>query len=121
MPILNGLESTEQIRLFENETRPELTRVSQQLNQRIPIFAVSASLLENERDKLYAHGMDGWILKPIDFKRLRVVLKGIIDPEQRERDVYTTGCNWEAGGWLKERGARPAARHRRNEPKSSAS
>jgi CheY-like chemotaxis protein len=105
MPILNGFESTEQIRIFEKKTMPELCRLSQQLNQRIPIFAVSASLLEKERDKLSSRGMDGWILKPIDFKRLRAILKGINDPGRREKDVYTAGCNWEAGGWLQERTA----------------
>ena len=46
------------------------------------------------------YGMDGWILKPIDFKRLRVILRGVVDPLQRERDVYHVGSNWEVGGWL---------------------
>lgn len=102
MPILNGLESAEQIRIFEKETQPEVDRASHKLNHRIPIFAVSASLMEGERDKLFARGLDGWILKPIDFKRLRFILKGVIDPQQRERDVYRVGGNWEAGGWLRE-------------------
>jgi hypothetical protein len=44
--------------------------------------------------------MDGWILKPIDFKRLRIILKGINDLSQRSEDIWRPGCNWEAGGWL---------------------
>ncbi len=75
-------------------------RLSKQLNGRIPIFAVSASLLEKQRADMLALGMDGWILKPIDFKRLRRILSGILDPIQRSQDIYTPGCSWEAGGWL---------------------
>ena len=50
---------------------------------------------------MYDLGMDGWILKPIDFKRLRVILRGVTDPAQRVRDVYQKGVfSWEQGGWL---------------------
>lgn len=101
MPILNGLEASERIREFE-KTFPlsDVQRLSLKLNGRIPIFAVSASLYEHQRSKLSDAGMDGWILKPIDFKRLAIILKGVTDLAQRERDRYTTGCNWEVGGWL---------------------
>ena len=105
MPILNGFEATRGIRELEKAQPVPNRRLSQNLNGRIPIFAVSASLLEQQRDTLSDCGMDGWILKPIDFKRLNVILKGILDPEQRQKDVYQPGCNWEAGGWLKERQA----------------
>ncbi|EAU85944.2 atypical/HisK protein kinase [Coprinopsis cinerea okayama7 len=76
MPILNGFEATEQIR--QVEPQPSMpSRPSCKLNDgRIPIFAVSASLKESQRDELAEHGMDGWILKPIDFKRLNTILKG---------------------------------------------
>ncbi|KAH9924618.1 uncharacterized protein BXZ73DRAFT_79180 [Epithele typhae] len=99
MPLLNGYEATERIRALE-EGKDCLDRISHKLNGRIPIFAVSASLFETQREELYKLGMDGWILKPIDFKRLRTILRGITDPIQREKDVYHTGSNWEVGGWL---------------------
>ncbi|KAJ3992676.1 phytochrome-like protein [Lentinula boryana] len=102
MPILNGLEASERIRAFE-KTAPlssDDQRLSQMLNGRMPIFAVSASLYEQQRFKLSEAGMDGWILKPIDFKRLATILKGVTDLAQRESDRYTPGCNWEIGGWL---------------------
>ncbi|KIK69752.1 hypothetical protein GYMLUDRAFT_34142 [Collybiopsis luxurians FD-317 M1] len=102
MPILNGFEASEKIREVER-TSPassENERPSLSLNGRIPIFAVSASLYEQQRSKLSDAGMDGWILKPIDFKRLAVILKGVTDPVQRELDRYRPGCNWEIGGWL---------------------
>ena len=99
MPLLNGYEATERIRVLEQD-KDLVDRLSHKLNGRIPIFAVSASLFENQREDLYKMGMDGWILKPIDFKRLRVILRGVVDPHQRQKDVYHPGCNWEIGGWL---------------------
>lgn len=102
MPILNGFEATEQIREVEAKSPSSALRISHQLNGRIPIFAVSASLFEQQRDKLSKCGMDGWILKPIDFKRLGVILSGVTDVDQRQRDMYRPGCNWERGGWLRE-------------------
>ncbi|KZS90438.1 hypothetical protein SISNIDRAFT_415403 [Sistotremastrum niveocremeum HHB9708] len=101
MPILNGFEATKRIRQIEKEQpSTSTTRKSIYLNGRIPIFAVSASLQEKQRDDMFALGMDGWVLKPIDFKRLRVLIQGIHVPEERQRNVYRPGYSWEAGGWL---------------------
>lgn len=100
MPLLNGYEATERIRGLEQKTTETVDRSSHKLNGRLPIFAVSASLFEHQRDELYRLGMDGWILKPIDFKRLRTILRGVLDPVQRQKDIYHPGCNWEIGGWL---------------------
>ncbi|CAA7261458.1 unnamed protein product [Cyclocybe aegerita] len=107
MPILDGFEATRRIRDFEEKeikrnTASSVHRLSHTLNGRIPIFAVSASLLEDQREELVHHGVDGWILKPIDFKRFLNILKGVTDPEQRHRDAYRKGCNWEVGGWLQQ-------------------
>jgi CheY-like chemotaxis protein len=103
MPILNGFEATQEIRKVEKASSSDSSlaglRQSHKLNGRIPIFAVSASLLEHQRNELAEYGMDGWILKPIDFHRLSIILKGVTDPAQRERDIYCPG-NWECGGWL---------------------
>lgn len=109
MPLLNGFEAAKAIRVLEmdvaNDPTPPETpvRLSKKLNGRIPIFAVSASLFERQRDEMIADGIDGWILKPIDFKRLRDILKGILDPVQRASDLYSPTCNWESGGWLEDR------------------
>jgi CheY-like chemotaxis protein len=102
MPLLNGYEATERIRVLEQDNKLVHQRRAHKLNNgRIPIFAVSASLFEVQRDEMYSLGMDGWILKPIDFKRLRIILRGVTDPDQRTRDVYRKGVsNWEQGGWL---------------------
>lgn len=99
MPLINGYEATERIRAMEEGAVPP-DRLSHTLNGRIPIFAVSASLFENQHEALARIGLDGWILKPLDFKRIRVILRGVVDPAQRELDMYRPGCNWEMGGWL---------------------
>ena len=100
MPLLNGYEATERIRALEAEVPTTSPRLSHQINGRLPIFAVSASLFEEHREEMSKLGIDGWILKPIDFKRLRIILTGVTDPSQREKDLYRSGCNWEIGGWL---------------------
>ncbi|KAF8073642.1 GAF domain-like protein [Lyophyllum atratum] len=103
MPILNGFDSTRKIREFEKSSaQPPQPRLSHHLNGRIPIFAVSASLLERQCDELIGYGMDGWILKPIDFRRLGAILKGVTDRSQRQHHCYKKGCSWEGGGWLPE-------------------
>ncbi|KZO92680.1 hypothetical protein CALVIDRAFT_519984 [Calocera viscosa TUFC12733] len=110
MPILNGFEASEKIREYESQNvlAQGTARPSTILNGRIPIFAVSASLVEGARETLSERGMDGWILKPIDYKRLGTLLRGISDHTQRAADVYRQG-HWEIGGWLEPPpGASPA-------------
>lgn len=105
MPIVNGFEAAQHIRALEADktVRVQMDRVSHKLNGRLPIFAVSASLVEQQREELISYGMDGWILKPIDFKRLNTILEGVTDIEQRNRDIYRLGAHWELGGWLEDR------------------
>ena len=100
MPLLNGYEATECVRNLEKDFEPP-RRLSHRLNGRIPTFAVSASLVEEKRQEIINFGIDGWILKPIDFKRLRLILRGITDPAQRLKDLYEEGRSWELGGWLR--------------------
>ena len=72
------------------------------LNGRVPVFAVSASLLEKEREKYLTAGFDGWILKPVDFKRLDTLLAGIVIDDKRVECLYKPG-EWEKGGWFEKR------------------
>ncbi|KAJ7081397.1 phytochrome-like protein, partial [Mycena belliarum] len=102
MPILDGYGATERIRVVEKLTPQSANlRLSTRVNGgHIPIFAVSASLREHRREEMANYGLDGWVLKPIDFKRLKIILHGVTDSAQRARDLYHAGCSWEAGGWL---------------------
>lgn len=102
MPIVDGLTSTKMIRSFEKSFPDEFLSKRAALNGRVPIFAVSASLVEKNRQVYIDAGFDGWILKPIDFKRLTVIMSGIVDEETRERCLYEPG-EWERGGWFAKR------------------
>lgn len=105
MPICNGQDSCKRIRALERERgakeggnadRP----ASHVLNGRVPIFAVSATLTPAMRGEMVEIGMDGWILKPVDFSRLSILLRGVTEKEKRDSEQWTAGKNWEKGGWF---------------------
>lgn len=102
MPIVDGLTSTKMIRSFEKSFPDKFLSKRAALNGRVPIFAVSASLVEKDRQKYINAGFDSWILKPIDFKRLGVLLSGIVEESTRKSCLYKPGA-WERGGWFVER------------------
>jgi hypothetical protein len=108
MPIVDGLSSTKMIRSIE--ASPEHRGYSDlaKSNGRIPIFAVSASLVETEKHNYVDAGFDGWILKPIDFKRLATLLLGITEEATRRSCLYVPG-EWERGGWFHERLPEPSS------------
>ena len=57
--------------------------------------------MERQRDGLEQARIDGWILKPIDFRRLQVILCGVTDHVQRSLSEYRIGCRWlQAALWL---------------------
>lgn len=94
MPLVDGHLATKMVRLLERSTEdPTRNRV------RIPIIAVSASLLEECRFDYIECGFDGWLMKPVDFFRLDFLLRGIRDIDLRRRAQYTPG-QWEQGGWF---------------------
>lgn len=115
MPIMDGLTATKTIREIEHAGEHEhLSSIS--LNHgRIPIFAVSASLMEREKQTYMSAGFDGWILKPIDFKRLETLLFGIIDDQTRNDAVYEAG-EWERGGWFRKRLELPSQEKAKDAP-----
>lgn len=99
MPIVDGLTSTKMIRSFEKSHPTHMLSTRASLNGRIPVIAVSASLLEKERRIYIDAGFDGWILKPVSFPRLAEILTGIVDSKVRRDNLYRQG-NWEKGGWF---------------------
>ena len=103
MPIVDGLTSTKMIRSLE-KTHSGILSLRASTNGRVPIFAVSASLVERERQTYIDAGFDGWILKPVDFKRLNTLIAGIVDDDIRNSCVYKPG-EWERGGWFHPRGS----------------
>ena len=89
------------VRSFEKSCPGKLSKRAR-INGRIPIIAVSASLVEKDRQIYIDAGFDAWILKPIDIKRLDALLTGIVSVEVRRQCLYKAGC-WEQGGWFRDR------------------
>ncbi|MCP3944593.1 MAG: response regulator [Desulfobacteraceae bacterium] len=56
MPVMDGLEATRQIRIYEKEK--ELSQV--------PIIAMTGNAFESDREKCFKAGMDDFIPKPVD-------------------------------------------------------
>ncbi|KGO44338.1 CheY-like superfamily [Penicillium expansum] len=100
MPILDGMKATRAIREFESKTPKEALSEKAIHNNRVPIFAVSASLVEKDRDSYVDTGFDGWVMKPINFARLNVLLSGLCDLSARQAATYTPDREWENGGWF---------------------
>lgn len=104
MPICNGQESCKRIRAFERQrqgTAVDGLPASHILNDgRVPIFAVSATLTFSMREEMVDIGMSGWILKPVDFSRLSILLRGVSERTKRDGERWTVGKDWEKGGWF---------------------
>ncbi|KAH7069888.1 hypothetical protein BKA63DRAFT_91077 [Paraphoma chrysanthemicola] len=98
MPIVDGLTSTKMIRSFEKTHKGNYSPRAA-LCGRVPIIAVSASLIERDRQQYIDAGFDAWILKPIPFDRLNKLMEAIIDTKVREECLYQPG-SWERGGWF---------------------
>lgn len=101
MPIVDGLTSAKMFRSFEKTHPNHQLSTRAALNKRVPIIAVSASLVERERQVYIDAGFDGWILKPIAFNRLSEIMNGLVDQEARRNSIYRPG-GWEYGGWFDE-------------------
>jgi len=98
MPIVDGLTSTKMIRSHE-KTHTNLYSPRAALCGRIPIIAVSASLIERDRQQYIDAGFDAWILKPISFDRLKKLMAAVVDSAIRQECLYQPGA-WEKGGWF---------------------
>jgi len=66
MPELNGYGATAQIRAAE-----------QLSGSHIPIIGLTAHAMQGAREECIAHGMDGYLTKPIDTEALWVELEGV--------------------------------------------
>jgi hypothetical protein len=98
MPIVDGLTSTKMIRSYE-KTHTNIYSPRAALCGRVPIIAVSASLIERDRQQYIDAGFDAWILKPISFDRLNKLMGAIVDTDSRIECLYAPG-QWERGGWF---------------------
>jgi len=98
MPIMDGKTAAKEIRKLEAKPDHQQSTNSLRVDNRIPIFAVSASLYESDRGGL-SEDFDGWLLKPLDFGRVRDLFQALQDPVKRNKEVYVQG-QWERGGYF---------------------
>jgi len=63
MPEMDGLEATGEIRKTSMETQPV-------------IMAMTANVMQGDRDACLQAGMDDYISKPIDFEIMRMMITG---------------------------------------------
>lgn len=59
MPVMDGLEATRQIRIFE-----------QTKNLRVPIIALTANTFNADRERCLSYGMDDYLAKPLNMELL---------------------------------------------------
>ena len=69
MPVMDGLEATRQIRIFEQKKK-----------FCIPIIALTANTFNADRERCLSYGMDEYIAKPLNMDKLTIAFKklGII-------------------------------------------
>lgn len=65
MPVMDGLEATTQIRKIE---------LTENIEKRTPIIALTANTMDNDRDKCISYGMDDFLAKPFDIEKLKSLL-----------------------------------------------
>jgi CheY-like chemotaxis protein len=59
MPVMDGLEATQKIRLSELGTA-----------RHMPIIAITANAFDDDRRKCFEAGMDGYVVKPVSAKAI---------------------------------------------------
>jgi signal transduction histidine kinase len=63
MPVLDGISATQKIREFERNSKAH-----------IPVIALSAGVLNEERTRCFEAGMDAFLPKPVQLEELRNIL-----------------------------------------------
>ncbi|MCW8890649.1 MAG: ATP-binding protein [Sedimenticola sp.] len=78
MPIMDGKEATRRIREMEGELH------------KTPIIALSADIIPEHRDELLSSGVDIYLTKPIDDKKLWAVINALLGSDILPTSIITT-------------------------------
>ena len=72
MPIMDGLEATEEIRAREKNS-----------GKHVPIVAMTANAFEEDRERCRRAGMDGYIAKPVSTKAIEMEIARVMEAQIR--------------------------------------
>jgi len=75
MPVMDGIEATQEILNYEKEENLEHT----------PIVALTANALKGDRERFIEHGLDEYLSKPIESSELLFILKKFL--KQKSQDT----------------------------------
>lgn len=78
MPNMNGFQATKRIRKMEKENES---------NKPIPIIALTAASMREERERCMELGMDEYILKPIRKKTLFKIIHEVLNNANRAKQI----------------------------------
>ena len=70
MPLVDGYTATKQIRNLDTKMA------------KIPIIAMTANAFEEDKEKALVAGMNGFLTKPVDLKKLIQTIHMIIQKEE---------------------------------------
>jgi CheY-like chemotaxis protein len=73
MPEMDGFEATREIRRREQTDYPGQAR-------RVPIIALTANAMSGDQERCLQAGMDGYVSKPLDPRRLVLAIKALMTP-----------------------------------------
>ncbi len=85
MPIMDGLQATARIRGLADERL-----------RSIPIIAMTAHAMRGDREKCLAAGMDGYLSKPVDARKLITLIEGHAFREQNDERAGMDTFSWDA-------------------------
>ncbi len=95
MPNMDGYEAASEIRRREANTTPPDHPSDGTEPRRVPIIAMTAAALKDDRDRCYAAGMDDYLSKPFEPEDLAMTIHRWVEdavPADRIQPVVTPGA-----------------------------
>ena len=76
MPVMDGIEATKHIRLYED-----------MINKHTPVVALTANSIKGDREKYLEKGMDNYLSKPINNDELLKILNTYLNNEDSNIEI----------------------------------